>query len=158
LKKCLPAINQDAIYNPSQSWRNRAHPDFCTCFLCLLWLYFVLTLILFQFWAKFARVRIAQKLALPLFKGFAVGQLWIHILKKSFLHAFKLFSEVGWQRCMPNGVFQNRSNNRNVYAYYPCWKCCMSFSGFFLLSQVWLSIAASWAQDCAIYLKHAHAD
>jgi hypothetical protein len=43
------------FYNPSQSWRNLAHPDF---FLCLLLLYFVLTLILFQFWAKFVRVRI----------------------------------------------------------------------------------------------------
>jgi hypothetical protein len=34
---------------------------FCTCFLCLLLLYFVLTLILFQFWAKQARGGIAQK-------------------------------------------------------------------------------------------------
>jgi hypothetical protein len=33
LKKWLPTINQDVIYNPSQFSPNLNHPDFCTCFL-----------------------------------------------------------------------------------------------------------------------------
>jgi hypothetical protein len=49
LKKCPPTINQDVIYNPSQSSPNLNHPDFCTCFLYLLLFYIVLTTILFRF-------------------------------------------------------------------------------------------------------------
>jgi hypothetical protein len=56
LKKCPPTINQDVIYNPSQSSPNLNHPDFCTCFLYLLLFYIVLTTILFRFCARFRKI------------------------------------------------------------------------------------------------------
>ena len=49
-QKCLPTINQDAIYNPSQSWRNLAHPDHVSC-----------ASVIALFCAYTPRVRIAKK-------------------------------------------------------------------------------------------------
>jgi hypothetical protein len=55
-QKCLPTINQDVIYNSSQSSPNLDHPDICTCFLYLLLFYLVLTTILFRFCARFLKI------------------------------------------------------------------------------------------------------
>ena len=48
LKRCVPTTSQDDKYNPIQSLITHDHAYFCTIFLYLLSIYFVLTAIIFE--------------------------------------------------------------------------------------------------------------
>jgi hypothetical protein len=62
--ECVPTINQDVIYSPSQSSLNLNHPDFCTCYCFMLFILFYIFVIFlccaynhsFRFCARFLKI------------------------------------------------------------------------------------------------------